>query len=284
MWSYLALGIVTLFILIERIPGLRRYSPVQSLVFMPPAMTVQHHSNAKLLTQASLPAVSYLHYEPARALQGTLPRRNGILLYLHGNACNVVQCIPEFTTYQDTLNIAQGDVQFHAVAMEYRGYGDDCGSCRVQEQAISQDGIRLLDHLRQTLNVSPYDIIVVGRSIGSGVATQVAASTQIGALVLISPFTRLNDVIRSIAGPLTYLVGERFDTMALLGSIECHLCAIHGISDDLIPSSHSTQIIKEHGERNPMKLSCLAVITGDHNSISVHTMAQQIAAFHRDYA
>jgi len=58
----------------------------------------------------------------------------------------------------------------------------------------------VFDFLIREAKVNYQNILVVGRSMGTGAATYLASKRKIGALVLISPFTSIKDLIRDRAG------------------------------------------------------------------------------------
>lgn len=292
MWLlYAAISAMALFIAVERIPKLRQYSPVQSCVFMPQPGTVNltmpgvhQFSSHKYDTP-----IVYFYNPPSPSLNSSksstiLNRPNGIVLYLHGNASNIIGSKTELLAIQAELNNKPNTsqaVNYHAVAMEYPGYGTDVGSCRVADHSIADRAIALLVHLSASLDVQSENIIVVGRSIGTGIAAQVASKMSLKALVLISPFTRLKDVVGQIVGGVSCLMGERFDTMALIPKIKVPLLCIHGTADALIPISHSHMLVERHEKSHMDRDIHQAVVelNGDHNSISIAEIAGEIACF-----
>ena len=76
----------------------------------------------------------------------------------------------------------------------------------------------------------------MGRSIGSGPATYLAANYEVGALVLISPFTSIRAVVKHFVGNLfSYIVKERFENILNMNKIKCPIHIIHGKADTFIP-------------------------------------------------
>ncbi len=97
--------------------------------------------------------------------------------------------------------------------MEYPNYGiyraDTC-----QIERVLSNALQLYDYVVQWLNFVPKNIILVGRSIGSGAATYVASRRSPGCLALISPFASLRQIVSDIAGHyLQYLVRERMNNV-----------------------------------------------------------------------
>jgi len=75
----------------------------------------------------------------------------------------------------------------------------------------------------------------MGRSIGTGVAVQVAAMRSPSSLILISPFTSIKDVAKHLFGNLSVLVKERFKSVECASNVSCPTLIIHGKLDNLIP-------------------------------------------------
>ena len=92
-----------------------------------------------------------------------------------------------------------------------------------------------------------YDItntIVIGRSIGTGVAVEMATRfPALKGLVLISSFSSIREVAQGIAGSVSkYFVPDAFRNYELIKQIKCPTLFIHGKRDELIPYTHSTKL------------------------------------------
>lgn len=281
MWTYIIGSIIVAFAIVERIPRLRRYSPAQALIFQAfPDRVFLDDTGVKQLTVSKYSTpITYLHHPPTPSDEN-FGVTQGIVLYLHGNAGDIISASHELLTIQGELNKGT-KIKYHAVALEYPGYGTDTGSCRVTDYCISDMAVTLLGTIAKENGIYASNIIVVGRSIGTGIAAQVASKLSVKALILISPFTRLKDAVRSIVGRVaTCLLGERFDTVGLLPQIKSPMLCIHGKNDDLIPLSHSEELIrlykKEHGIMIP---GVLIGLEGGHNNINKEEIARSIAWF-----
>ncbi len=147
------------------------------------------------------------------------------LLYFHGNGGGLHM----FTRPLAYLH-AQG---FHVIAMEYRGYpGAPKGK---SEQNIVADGIALFDHFAQRR--AP---VIWGYSLGSGVATQVAAERPPTALVLEAPFTAVVDRAGELFPllPTTLIVRDTYLSREAVTRIHAPLFIMHGEDDHIIPVHH----------------------------------------------
>ena len=63
---------------------------------------------------------------------------------------------------------------------------------------------------------------------GSGPATYLAANFNPGALILMSPYTSIKNVVKSKVGWLSFLVAEHFDNIKLMSKVECPTFIVHG--------------------------------------------------------
>ena len=86
----------------------------------------------------------------------------------------------------------------HILSIEYPGYGIYKGSPSASQ--ILSDAKKVFEYLTGCLKVDPKDILLFGRSIGTGPATELAAIKDPGALMLMSGYTSLREVVASIVG------------------------------------------------------------------------------------
>jgi acetyl esterase/lipase len=120
------------------------------------------------------------------------------------------------------------------LGVEYPGYGMYKGI--PSEDQIIKDAIHIYDYLINNLNIKEENIVVFGRSIGSGPASYLAANRNPGVIILMSPFTSLRNVVQNLTGKLlSYAVKERFKNLSLMKRVKCPAFFIHGMADKLIP-------------------------------------------------
>lgn len=124
------------------------------------------------------------------------------------------------------------------LAIEYPGYGLYKGAA--DETTIMLDSETVYDYLTNKLKISPKNIIVFGRSIGSGPATYLASRRKVGALILMSAFTSIRAVVKDFAGRWAqYLIKERFNNLENIAKVSCPTFLVHGQKDKLIPYTQS---------------------------------------------
>lgn len=116
---------------------------------------------------------------------------------------------------------------------EYRGYGGLPG--RPTETHLYRDGEAAVDALLAA-GIAPERLVFVGRSLGSGVATEMALRRTCALLVLISPYTSMVDMGRIVAGPFAaFAVPDRYDNLEKIGRVRVPVVILHGVLDEVIP-------------------------------------------------
>lgn len=166
-------------------------------------------------------------YIPA---QGTSSK---VIVYFHGNAYTIEDAVSG-----EVRNLLETGANL--LVVDYRGYG---GSSAVQANGIRacEDARAAMRYLIGQRLVRTEDVVIVGRSIGTGVAAQLALENPHAAgLVLLSPFTDLYAVARedrTIRWLPLELMGSRnkLDTLGKIGRIRMPVLLIVGTQDTLTP-------------------------------------------------
>ncbi|MBA2660902.1 MAG: alpha/beta hydrolase [Bradymonadaceae bacterium] len=165
------------------------------------------------------------------------------VLYFHGNAGSLrtwKEVASDFTALGlDTFII------------DYRGYGKSSG--RLSEAGLYHDAQAAWDYLLAK-GLLPADIVIYGRSIGTGVASELAANVDAArALILESPFTSLVALAKELNPFLLpgLLLRFRFDNATKLPRAQMPILLVHGARDGLIPASHSHKLHPPTTQRSP---------------------------------
>ncbi|MGZ3420302.1 MAG: alpha/beta hydrolase [Polyangiales bacterium] len=126
---------------------------------------------------------------------------------------------------------------FAVVLVEYRGYGEASGS--PSEDALYADAETVLGWL-EGRGIGRDRIVLSGRSLGTGVAAEMARRAHGSALVLIAPFTSIPAIVeRSVPwAPTRLLVADAFDTASKTAEIRVPTMIIHGDGDQVVPYEH----------------------------------------------
>jgi len=124
----------------------------------------------------------------------------------------------------------------NVLIVEYPGYGPYKGSPAAWK--LERDALFVYEYLMDK-GVKAKDIMVLGRSIGSGPAAYLASKHSIGLLILMTAFTSIRGAAKDLVGPfLSRLVKQRFQNDLHVASLECPVFIIHGLEDEIIPWQH----------------------------------------------
>jgi len=120
--------------------------------------------------------------------------------------------------------------------LSYRGYGGSAGF--PTEAGLHQDADAVYDWLLSR-GICAGQIVIVGESLGTGVATRLAADRKGGAMILEAPYTSLADVAegRFPWAPVRLLIRDRFPSLDHIGRVEEPLLILHGTDDTRVQSS-----------------------------------------------
>ena len=177
----------------------------------------------------------------------------GVVLYFHGNAGS----LRSWGTVAHTF-VERG---YDVLMPDYRGYGKSSGHI-ASEQMLHADAAVAYQYL---LAHYPEDqIVVYGRSIGSGIATYLAKSHRPRMLILETPYFSLKEIVRQHypfvpGGQLKYPLR----TDLWIGDVACPVFLFHGTSDDLIPHGASERLAALVRTEHEL----ITIVGGGHNDL-----------------
>jgi fermentation-respiration switch protein FrsA (DUF1100 family) len=150
------------------------------------------------------------------------------LIYFGGNADDVAVHLPAFVAAWPRRAL---------YLVNYRGYGGSTGT--PSEAALGVDAAAVYDAVRRRHHGAP--IAVIGRSLGSGVAVQLAAARPVDRLVLVTPFDSLVEVARTHFRwlPVHALLRDRFDSAARVraGEVDAPTLIVIAGDDEVVPAA-----------------------------------------------
>ena len=149
-----------------------------------------------------------------------------VILFFHGNAGS----LESWRFVYNDLEYLKTDM----IILDYRGYGKSGG--KISEKGLYLDAKALYAHARG-LGYGDSDIVIYGRSLGTGIAVDLAQGRKIAGLVLESPYSSLRTMIyRQFWYMLPYFyLAYTFDNCRKAASIASRLLVIHGTRDEVIP-------------------------------------------------
>ncbi len=166
------------------------------------------------------------------ALYFKVPEPRGVILYFHGNTGS----LKRWGKHAAKFN-AMG---FDVLMPDHRGYGKSKG--RLSEPAFHADAQlwynTLLDRWKEQ------DIVIYGRSLGSGMATPLAAANEPRMLLLETPFANLTEVARYYLPFLPYglLLRYRFENDKAIRHVRCPVYIFHGKRDTVVPFNSALRL------------------------------------------
>jgi fermentation-respiration switch protein FrsA (DUF1100 family) len=150
------------------------------------------------------------------------------ILYCHGNGENVALDGPFVADLSKALEAS-------VFVFDYRGYGKSEGS--PNEAGCIADGSAAQKWLADKMRIGKARVVVWGRSLGSGVATALAAQNGARALILESAFPSMPDVaaLHYPWLPVRWIMKNRYDNVSRIKSYKGFVFQCHGANDTLIP-------------------------------------------------
>ncbi len=157
------------------------------------------------------------------------------LVFFHGNG--------DSWTGAAAATAKFAEAGFGVLLPEYRGYGGNPG--KPDEAGLYADGRAAISFLKSR-NIAGAQLAIAGNSIGSGVAVQMARETPAAALILISPFTAMTDLVaeRFRWLPGRWLVRDRYENRSKIGDITAPILIMHGKADRVIPFGHAKRLAR----------------------------------------
>jgi len=168
---------------------------------------------------------------------------NIYVLYFHGNRSSLEDSPVAFGNmfYEIGINF---------IAVEYRGFGI-VKNFTPSEESLYEDGEALISYVVNTLQINPSHIVIMGHSLGGGVATEMAKRHQVKSLILVSTFTKIEDageMVLTYKGPANWYVRSRFDNISKIDSIGEPLLVIHGKADTTLSFDYGVSLYQKARE------------------------------------
>ncbi|CAE8619314.1 unnamed protein product [Polarella glacialis] len=223
-------------------------SAISKIVFQPPEATYTRDPNLIWLHTSEHEVIPAFFIDRGREAKFTL-------LFSHGNAEDLGMIIQYFREVSHLLDV-------NIFAYDYTGYGMSTGE--PSEQALYADIEAAFKYLRDIIGIPWTEVILYGRSIGSGPSIHLAKRTAVRAIVLQSP---LMSIFRVAFSTSITLPGDMFPNIDRIGHVECPVYIVHGTKDEIIPSSHADELVRncKEGTVYPPFM----VENGGHNNLEI---------------
>ena len=174
----------------------------------------------------------------------------GAVLYFGGNGEDVSSSV-------DPLIAAFPDREI--VMLHYRGYGGSAGT--PTEADIAADATGLFDKV----HAEHPDVIVIGRSLGTGVAARLASTRPVSRLVLVTPYDSLLAIAQRQFwfAPVSWLLLDKYESWRYVPKIKAPVLILRAEHDELIPADSTDKL----RARFPAAQVRTVVVPASHNTI-----------------
>lgn len=168
-------------------------------------------------------------------VQDKTTSKHPLVFYFGGNASNV-----EFIV---------SDKKFipgiSACTFNYRGYGLSEGE--PSEKAIVEDALLIYNTYKDHPNVDPDNIIIMGRSLGTGVAIQLATKVKAAKLILVSPYDSMINAAYDHYPylPIKMMLKNPFKSEDFIDLVKQKVLIIYGDKDQIVKPERTLALIKK---------------------------------------
>jgi fermentation-respiration switch protein FrsA (DUF1100 family) len=223
---------------------------ISSLLFQPPTPTFLHPSRHFWLT------TELGHRIPAFFIER--PSASVTILFSHGNAEDLGMIYDWFNDLSRVLRV-------NIMAYDYTGYGKSQGA--PHEMSCYADIEAAYRYLLTVRGLQPEQIVLYGRSLGSGPSCYLAAKTakegrSVAAVILQSP---LLSAYRVAFNFRFTCIGDKFPNVDYAPNIRCPVFIVHGTQDEVVPFWHGEELFM--ALRKPWRAKPFWVDGAGHNNI-----------------
>ena len=177
----------------------------------------------------------------------------GVILYLHGNA----GALHDWGLRAPLYTNNNYDILF----VDYRGFGKNKNEMK-NENMLHQDMQHVYDFVKTKYQEKK--ITIIGFSIGTGLATKLAANNKPQQLILEAPYYSFENLVSEIAPFVpNFLINYKIKTHEFLENVNCPITIFHGKQDQLIQPEHGIKL----QQINPDKITLHLVDNCNHNGI-----------------
>lgn len=224
--------------------GVFLYFAQRSFMYMPVAEHVADDTPAEYVDVDGARLKVWVVGEPA----------DDAVIYFGGNAENVYYNADDFRRHQPGKTV---------YLVNYRGYGGSTGS--PTEAALFGDAVALFDRIAPRHE----RVSVIGRSLGSGVATYLASRRPVARSVLVTPHDSALAIARRMYPwyPVGWMLKDRYDSVAHAASVTGPVLLVLAANDTLVPNEHSYRLADAFDDE---AVETIVIDGAGHNGISAH--------------
>jgi uncharacterized protein len=166
---------------------------------------------------------------------------DGALLYCHGNAGNLSYRAGAIAALREALHQS-------VLIFDYPGFGRSDGD--PSEAGCYEAADAAYDWLTRAQQVPPERLLIFGKSLGGGVAIDLASRRPHRALILAKTFTSMPELAQHLCPvlPARWLAHNRFDNLAKIPLCTRPVFITHGDCDSLVPFAMGERLFEAAGQ------------------------------------
>lgn len=182
-----------------------------------------------------------------------VPRPLGTIIYFHGNAGILKRWNPIASEFCN--------LNYNVLVWDYKGYGLSSGKTNLEN--FCKQGKALFD---QIINFdSTSNIILYGRSLGTGIVADLANELNVSKIILETPYTSMKSLIAYKTWIGQYFVKHDIPSLSKAEKLKKPVLIIHGTHDQLIPYTMAENYF--HALQSEQK-RMLSISGGTHDNLS----------------
>lgn len=185
----------------------------------------------------------------------------GVVLYFHGNRTNISRY--ERFAKNFTKN------NYSVWMIDYPGFGKSTG--KITEATLYESALQMYKLAR--VNYQPSSIIIYGKSIGTGIATQLASIRDCKRLILETPYYGLASLVNNKLWmyPVKRMIHYQLPTYEYISKVTAPISIFHGTDDALIPLSNAFKLKSKLKQLDEF----IVIENGTHNNLNSFPIMQQ---------
>ncbi|HEY0677569.1 MAG TPA: alpha/beta fold hydrolase [Chitinophagaceae bacterium] len=223
---------IKILLVIYIVVGIGLYYLQDRIMFRPIPVNNDHkYEIAQPHKEINIPYSDQSNISIVQFESGSSPAK-GVVLYFHGNRANI-----SYYARHAPLFTSRG---YEVWMLDYPGYGKSTGERR--EQVLYEWALTIYKLART--RYSPDSIVLYGKSLGTGIAAQLASVRDCKHLLLETPYYSFPSVIGQYAPvyPFNKMIRYRIPTYEYLQRVTAPVTIFHGTSDGVITYRNSKRL------------------------------------------
>jgi hypothetical protein len=188
---------------------------------------------------------------PCRYILTKTQKSPYLIIFFHGNSEDIGPKLSQF------LSIFAERFSMNVLCPEYPTYGiyKNRNTAVSMEEALIEDATKVIKYAHQELKYPYENIILVGRSLGTGIAIRMGTEFKLRGVIVVSAYTGIRDVAKKLVGKvLAKVVPNILRSIDIVDQLKCPILYIHGARDTLILPEMSKKLYEKTTTPKELKI------------------------------